>query len=330
VAFLYAAQHGSKISRQGRRFIVSYDGERVLSVPEIKLGAVVVFGNVSITTPALGALLAARIPVSYFTMAGRLKGTTFPAISPNVRLRLRQYDRFRDPQWAAHKARALVDAKIDAMLLTMGRCARNHPDMDSRGPRKEMERMRRRVAGCADIVRLRGMEGYATRCYFRAFRDMCRDWSFQGRTRRPPRDPVNALLSLTYALMTTEIMGVLSARGLDPYLGFYHTTHYGRPSLAVDMVEEFRQPAGDRFVLSLLNRGQMSGDDFEDDPERGTRLTPDGLRTYFRLYEEWVAQPVADARGESKPYRLRFGDQVARLVRALIRDEPYRPYRPSG
>ena len=302
----------------------------MLSVPEIKLDAVVVFGNVAITTPALGALLAARIPVSYFTMAGRLKGTTNPAISPNVKLRLRQYDTFRDPHWATTKARALVYAKIVAMHLTVGRHARNHPEVDLSGPLVEMARMRRRVAGCADVGRLRGMEGYATRCYFRAFRDMCRDWSFQGRTRRPPRDPVNALLSLTYSLMTTEIMGVLSARGLDPYLGFYHTTHYGRPALAVDMVEEFRQPAGDRFVLSLLNRGQMAEDDFEGDAERGTRLTPDALRKYLKLYEHWIAQAVADADGESKPYRMRFGEQVGRLVRALVRNEPYRPYRPSG
>ncbi|MBM3216469.1 CRISPR-associated endonuclease Cas1 [Candidatus Poribacteria bacterium] len=325
MAVLYISEQGARLEHESHRFNVRYEDRVILTVPEIKLDAVLVFGNVSLTTPAISALLYRSVPTSFLTVRGQLKGTLAPQTSKNVPLRIRQFEWSRDASRSLPLARAIVRAKVRSAMRVIARFRRNHPDAQI-PEEPQLQELLPRLDAAPSHAQLMGVEGFATRLYFRAFGRMCRGLRFEGRARRPPTDPVNSLLSFTYTLLSNELAGHVSARGLDPYIGFYHVVHYGRPSLALDLVEEFRHPAGDRFVLGLVNNRQFGEDDFQPHDDDGVRLRPDALKRFLRAYDQWIASDVADADGVSSTFRLRFGEQTDRLVRHLMHDEPYRPF----
>ena len=149
---------------------------------------------------------------------------------------------------------------------------------------------------------------------------------FTGRNRRPPRDPVNALLSFGYVLAGTEIQSLLDGLGFDPFFGFFHQIEYGRPSLALDLLEEFRAPLIDRFTLRLLNLGLLREADFGSDPESGVRLKKESLARFFELYQRELTTPIK-VDGEELSYRHLFRRQAERLGRALTEGLPYEPFR---
>ena len=145
---------------------------------------------------------------------------------------------------------------------------------------------------------------------------------FQGRQRRPPRDPVNSLLSFGYVLVTNELQSLLDGIGFDPYIGFYHQLDYGRPSLALDLLEELRPALVDRLTVKLLNRQELRKDDFVPGPEGGLYLGREGKRKYFQHYERELNAPV-EVDGMTLTFRDIFRRQADRLAAALTRDEPY-------
>ncbi len=171
---------------------------------------------------------------------------------------------------------------------------------------EEIEEVERSLAGvetAATLDSLRGFEGIAAAHYFRCLSALVPpDFAFQGRSRRPPRDPVNALLSFGYVLVGNEIQSLLDAMGFDPYLSFYHSLDYGRPSLTLDLLEELRAALVDRWTVSLLNLGVMSKADFTTTAEGGVLLGRDGMRRYFPAYEKQMATPFA-ADGEELTFR---------------------------
>ena len=170
-----------------------------------------------------------------------------------------------------------------------------------------------------------GVEGICSNVYFRAFGKMLKgDFSFSGRNRRPPKDPVNVLISLTYTFLTRELDSMLDAESFEPYLGFLHGVRYGRKSLALDLVEEFRQPVADRFVLMLLNKRMISEGDFEF-PEEGVLLNDGGFRKFCTEYERWMIGRNSNAGSNS--FRKKMQEQVAALKKAIMKKEPYVPYR---
>jgi CRISPR-associated protein Cas1 len=171
------------------------------------------------------------------------------------------------------------------------------------------------------------MEGGAAAGYFQALTAAVpADLGFDGRNRRPPRDPVNALLSFGYVLVGNELQALLDAMGFDPYLGFYHQIDYGRPSLALDLLEEFRAPVVDRLVAKLFNRKIFQAKDFTVEPEHGARLHREALKRFFPLYEEELTTPL-QVDGETLTFRQLFRRQAERLARALIQGETYRGFR---
>lgn len=162
--------------------------------------------------------------------------------------------------------------------------------------------------------------------YFRALAAMVPpEAGFAGRNRRPPRDPMNALLSFGYVLVGNELQSLLDGMGFDPYLGFYHQVDYGRPSLALDLLEEFRAPLVDRFSANLLNLGVLQVADFAGTSERGVLLRHEALKRYFTAYEKELATPVALG-GEELTFRQLFRRQAERLARALLQNEPYESF----
>jgi CRISPR-associated protein Cas1 len=182
------------------------------------------------------------------------------------------------------------------------------------------------VEQAATLESLLGIEGQAAHGYFRSLAGAVPAWAgFESRTRRPPRDPFNALLSFGYVLAGNELQSLLDAMGFDPYLGFYHRPDYGRPSLALDLLEEFRAPLVDRLSLSLLHLRVLTADDFRKAPEDGVLLRREAMKRYFPAYEKEITTPFS-VDGEELSFRLLFRRQAERLARALIENELYEPF----
>ncbi len=284
---LYLTQQGAKIRIQRRRLLVEREGERLLHVPLGHVSEVVLFGNVGLTTPAITALLRAGVDVVFLDENGAWKGRLSSGLRPHVPLRRAQYRALEQEAFKLRLARAFVTAKLrhQRALLQRHNRQRDEPQLAEsiaqvRAALEGLPRRRR-------LSSLRGQEGTAARAYFRGLRALLApQWRFYGRNRRPPRDPVNVLLSLGYTLLTHAAAGAVQTVGLDPYAGFLHETVYNRPALALDLVEEFR-PVIDGLVLWVCNSGVLTPDDFSPGPEeRPVVLGQAGRKRFLQAFEE--------------------------------------------
>ncbi|MGE0827506.1 MAG: CRISPR-associated endonuclease Cas1 [Candidatus Binatia bacterium] len=326
MANLYLIEQGAVLRKTGDRLIVEKDAKELLEVECFKIDTVFLFGNVHVTTPALTELLEHGIELAFLTMGGRLKGQLTPPKAKNILLRMAQYQKGQDSIWRRDLARTVVDGKIRNGLALLHRQQRNYPDRGFSPYRDELQGLRDKVQAVETLESLRGLEGAAARSYFAAFALACRtELQFEGRRRRPPTDPINALLSFGYTLVTAELTSLLDAMGYDPYLGVYHQLDYGRPSLALDLLEEFRVPAVDRLVLNLTNLRTLQASDFVTDSESGgLRLDRKALGKFFRAYEDHLNKEFTDkSNGTTTTLRKIFRRQAERLAAALTKEQPY-------
>jgi CRISPR-associated protein Cas1 len=259
-------------------------------------------------------------------MSGALRGQLTPPKAKNVVLRMRQYELEGSEPFCLRLARSMIRGKILNGVAVLKRFRANHPDALPATDVDAVERHLRGLENCTSLEKLRGIEGAAAAAYFRAFASLVPpDLGFSGRNRRPPRDPVNALLSFGYVLAGNELQSLLDGIGFDPYIGFLHQLDYGRPSLALDLLEEFRPALVDRFTARLLNLGILSRTDFTSGRDGGLYLDREGKRRYFAEYEKELNQPIAgDPEGLS--FRDAFRRQADRLAAAITRDEPYESF----
>jgi len=251
-----------------------------------------VFGNVQVSTPVIRALLERGIPLTFFSCGGWYLGRTLGAEPKNVELRVAQHRGAQDPVLALTLARRLVASKI---LNSRTMLRRNHAE-PSEVVLFELKQLARKALEAVSIETLLGLEGTAARSYFAEFSGMLKQeaaeaFDLDGRNRRPPRDPVNALLSLAYSLLTKDFAVTLSTVGLDPMLGFMHQPRFGRPSLALDLMEEFRPLLADSTVLVALNTGVVQPDDFVRVPG-SCALSQAGRKRFLLAYERRMDQLV--------------------------------------
>ncbi|HIE52761.1 MAG TPA: CRISPR-associated endonuclease Cas1, partial [Armatimonadetes bacterium] len=280
------------------------------------------------TTQALSLLLQQGSEISFLTQYGRLKGRVLPLESKNLPLRLAQYERSKDEQFKLALAKAIVYGKIKNARTFLMKHDRSHNDLSLTAEAAALESSMQTVAQQDSLETVRGVEGQAAAVYFRALTRMLRRAvDFHGRTRQPPRDPVNALLSLGYTLLGNELLAVLSAQGFDPYLGFLHGISYGRPSLALDLLEEFRAPVVDRLTLALFNLAVLTPDDFQSHPQGGVTLKPKPLKRYLREYEEHLNRPFKNpATGQQTSFRRLLTIQARKLARVVKEGGEYEPF----
>lgn len=221
----------------------------------------------------------------------------------------------------------MVAAKIESGAAVLRRYRENHPEALELAEIDAVAALSAQAAEATSLESLRGVEGTATARYFGVLgRTVPEEIAFSGRNRRPPRDPLNALLSFGYVLVGNELQALLDAMGYDPYLGFYHQVDYGRPSLALDLLEELRAPLVDRFSAKLLNLGVLKEEDFVSSPQGGVYLSREAQKRYFAAWEEELERLLA-LDGEETSFRKLFRRQAERLARALQRGEPYRAFR---
>ncbi len=290
-----------------------------VEVPLLKVDQVVVMGNVTMTAPALYALLENGISVCYLSSHGRYLGQLDPEFSKNAPLRIAQHQAHNHPQRRVALARAFVIGKLRNMRTQLLRAARTRPNHDVRVAATALRDSIRRAEGATTVSEVLGHEGVGSAAYFDAFGQLLRDgWSFEGRVRRPPTDPVNAMLSFGYALLTSQVSAAVQMVGLDPYVGYLHVARYGRPALALDLMEEFRTPVVDSVVLTVINNRVIEPTDFT--AELGaTRLTDAGRRAFMERFEERLATEIVHPTfGYKATYRRCIELQVRLLAKVLL------------
>jgi len=331
---LYVTTQGAYLRKEGETVVVEVEKEIRLRLPLLNLGGIVSFGNVLCSPFLLGACAEAGIAVSFLTENGHHLADVVGAPNGNVLLRREQYRRADDPAASASLARAFVAGKIANARHVLRRASReNATDPAAVDAAADMLAHRLRSLAAAETVdAVRGIEGEAAALYFAVFGHLVaqqRDaFPFGDRNRRPPLDPLNALLSYLYTLLRFDAAGALAAHGLDPAVGYLHRDRPGREGLALDLMEEFRAPFADRLALALVNRLQVRPEHFCSDAAGAVLLTDEGrkvvLTSWQKRKQEEIDHPFL---GESLPIGLLLHAQALLLARHLRDDlDAYPPF----
>jgi len=329
MATLYVTEPGARIEKEYRRLLITKDDDVLLAVPLGRVSEVVLVGQVGATTPALLMLLDAGIPLSFVTRTGQLRGRLARPSPKNLPLRHAQYDRARDPDFCLAIGKAIVDGKLRNSRALAYRIRRSRPQIAT-DLLARIEQAIGAVAQASDMDTLRGIEGSAAKAYFEVLREALRpELTFEKRTRRPPRDPANALLGLGYTLLTQNLITACEVVGLDPYDGFFHADKYGRPALALDLVEEFRGPVVDSVVQLVINKRVVGPDDFEVGQDGGVYLSDRGLRKFLEQYTHRLNTEIVHPYYDRRLTYQRVFEVQARLLAKTIQGEldKYPPFR---
>jgi CRISPR-associated protein Cas1 len=324
---LYLTEQGSVLRRTGERLVVTKEQQVLDEVPIIHVQQVVVMGNVQLTTPAVALLLQKEVDVVFLSRYGKYRGRLQANGSRFAELRHRQLLLVSDERKVLELARSIVTGKLGNQQQLLRRWSASRPKLAQavRGIGAAIGRAQR--AGNLDS--LRGFEGSAGALYFGALKELIGpEWGFRKRIYHPPTDPVNALLSLGYTLLLKDVTAAVQLVGLDPYLGLFHALEYGRPSLVLDAMEEFR-PMVDQLVLELIEKGALKPSDFlpPRDKDQAVLLEDEGRKRFLGAYEKCIAAKVDHPAGGRTTYRRCIELQVRNLARVVLgKDGKYRPF----
>jgi CRISPR-associated protein Cas1 len=339
---LYVIEQGAKVHVEGRRLLVKKEDAELSSAPLVSVSEVVLMGNVGLTTQAIKLLLSENVDVVFLTEDGNYCGRLTGPATPHVLLRRKQYAVQGDAGFALKMGQAMVRGKLLNERSLLLRHNRERKDAATRDrPHASSTEWDGRVSAIVEAVRalegaleriprtttansLAGVEGAATAAYFGAWKRLLKmDWHFEKRLRRPPPDPINVLLSFGYTLLTRTAWSAVEAAGLDPYAGFLHVVDYNRPSLALDLVEEFRAVV-DGVILWCVNSGQIVPEDFaKGDEHRPVVMSDKAKRVFIGAYErrmeEMILHPPTN---ERLSVRRCIMAQAREMVRCIQKGEP--------
>ncbi|HAA04627.1 MAG TPA: CRISPR-associated endonuclease Cas1 [Syntrophobacteraceae bacterium] len=358
MAVAYILEQNASIACEGERLLVKKGGSVLHTLHLFKLDQLVMFGHVALTPQATHRLLRDGVDTVFMTAAGRYRGRLEAPRGKNITLRIEQFRRLSDPEFSLQTARAIVAGKIQNLRGVVLRLNRSREGLALEDQILSLKRLAEKAESADEMDSLRGFEGRAAVVYFEGFaRGFLADGVvFERRVRRPPTDPVNALLSLGYTLLLNTVLAACSQVGLDPYLGCLHTVEYGRPSLALDLMEEWRPIIVDSLVLSVFNLKAITLQDFvkapmdESDrdgenedgafngfpdeaavpdkvPALPVKLTDAGFRRFIAQFERKAAQHVRyHLNGQNLTYRDCIREQLRHFARYLRGEEPgYQP-----
>ncbi|MEZ6094158.1 MAG: type I-C CRISPR-associated endonuclease Cas1c [Pirellulaceae bacterium] len=300
---LYVFTQGAYLRKESETVVVRFDQQPKVRLPLLNIGSITCFGRVGISPYLMGHCGQKGIAISFMTENGRFLAAVNGFTPGNVLLRREQYRRADDLGLAAEIARSCIVGKLSNYRTVLRRGARESSEVESQERltrvADRIDMSLRTLNPALSLDQLRGVEGELTAEYFSVFNDLitanAADFVFSGRTRRPPQDPVNAMLSFLYSMLANDLRSACEATGLDAAVGFLHRDRPGRPGLALDLMEEFRAVMVDRLVLSLINRGQVKAGSFEHDPGKGVRMD-DATRkllvaSYQKRKQETVTHP---------------------------------------
>lgn len=327
---LYVQGQGHSVGLKGDVLEIRNKKEIVNTIRLREVSQVSLFGAVQLSAQALRELAARDVTILHLSYGGWLAAVTTPPPHKNIELRRRQFQVAENPRLCLYLARSFVAGKIQNSRTLLRRNARDLQD----NVIHRLAEQRRKAERADGLSQLLGMEGMAARDYFANFARMLKTngdaltrFDFETRNRRPPRDPVNALLSFLYSMLAKDMMVTLVRIGFDPYLGFYHQPRYGRPALALDLIEEFRPLIADSVAIGVINNGEVRPSDFIT-RAGGVALKADGRKRLLEAYERRLDTEVTHPRfGYSVSYRRVFEIQARLLARFLSGEIPgYEPF----
>ncbi len=286
---LYITRPECYLHKERETVVIKQGDDKLGQFPMLALQNIYCFGQVSVSPALMAACMESGVGLSFFTEFGKFQAQVVGAPKGNVLLRSTQYRWADDEDKSVSVARLMIAAKVGNCRAVLMREQRNHGANDAlEQAAQHLAAMLGNIRHARSVPQLMGLEGEAARVYFGVFSSLLRaqDFKFSGRVRRPPVDPVNALLSFAYVLLASECASALAGVGLDPYVGFLHQDQPGRKSLALDLMEELRAPLADRFVLTLINRGQMKLNDFVIEASGAVRLNDDARKSLLTAYQD--------------------------------------------
>lgn len=307
MAVIYLLSPNTKLKKQGERIAIEKDGKRVAYILLDEIDCIVQGRKAEVTTPVLYELLAHDINIFYVDGRGRLLGQLGNYYIAWERAQC-QYRMFSDAEQQTLCTRYVVDAKMEAQIALLRSYAKSKQSQELAQLAATIRIYRQKIHMVSNIDELRGFEGMASRTYFDAFPLILNPvkWSWVGRNRRPPKDPVNALLSYGYAFLEREVrLAILGAR-LDARIGFLHSNNGRKDSLVYDLMEPFRQSVIDRLVLKSLNRDQFKPEEFTISDEDGCRISEKARLRWIANYEEYMQKPCREYQGLSPREWIRF------------------------
>jgi CRISPR-associated protein Cas1 len=292
---LYVTTEDAVLRKVDERIkVTNKDKQTLIDVPLLKVSSVVLLGRITVTAATVQALLEHGVTLCYLTPWGRYIGHLQPAVNGNVLLRRVQFRAADNEQMGRTMARAIVAGKLANMRTMLVRSRRSEEDQSSdrfAALDAAVERIKHAedaVPAAQTLDAIRGHEGEGSAAYFSAFDYLIKQsgFAFEKRVKRPPRDPVNAMLSFGYTLLMYDLLSAANIVGLDPYVGFLHADRHGKPSLALDLMEEFRSIIVDSVVLMLINKRMIAPDDFQSQLGGVTLMKEAARKTFLRQYEE--------------------------------------------
>lgn len=332
---LYVLTPEAYLFCRNENICIQIQEEEKLAVPALTIDSIVCFGKMTVSTPLLEFCGERGISVAFVSPQGRFMGRFYGPVSGNVLLRKRQYETIGQEAFSVAFVKNLLLAKLRNSKFVLTRSARLCKSEEGRAAltsgAAHLSKITEELLACETVDGLRGMEGAAANVYFSRFDRMIANnpggFRFETRSRRPPRNEVNAALSFTYMLLTREVQSALETVGLDPAVGYLHALRPGRPSLALDLLEELRAPLCDRFVMSLFNRGQLTDKDFEKG-EEAVLLNDRGRRTLLSGWQKRKQETLLHPFLEEKiPIGMLPYAQAMLLARVLRGDlDAYPPF----
>jgi CRISP-associated protein Cas1 len=326
---LYVTTPEAYLTKDGENVVVKVDSEEKFRIPIHNIEGIIVFNYLG-ASPSLMALCAERqVGLSFHNAGGRFLARVSGPVKGNVLLRRKQYRLADDKQFSLEISKLFILGKIFNCKNILARAIRDHGNESNKCILENAMQLQntflKQVDGCTNHDSLRGAEGMAANTYFEVFNHLIvsqkDSFIFNGRSRRPPKDNVNAMLSYVYTLLAHEVQSALESVGIDPYVGFLHTDRPGRPSLALDMMEEFRPYLADRLVLSLINRKQVSASGFSNHSESGILMNDatrkELLNAWQKRKQDEIKHPFL---GETIPIGLLPYVQALLLARFLRGD----------
>lgn len=327
---IYLTHQGSKVTKRQGQFSFKGPEQSDLEVPIREINRIVVFGNIHLTTPVIATCLQTEIPVVFLSQAGKYKGHLWSAICEDLTAEMAQFAHWKKLEFQRTMARTIVRGKLEnsrRLLLRLNR-------------KRKLAKVADAIAGIAadiqdldlvnEVDQLRGYEGIAAARYFPALGQLIAvdEFRFSQRNRRPPKDSTNAMLSFGYTLLHNNVLSLILAEGLNPYLGNLHRSDRKETHLAFDLIEEFRSPVVDTLVMTVINRGVIKPDDFAPSAENGgIYLSDEARRRFIREFEKRLSSETAHPKVK-KPvsYRRAIQLQVQRYKKCLLDGTAYEAF----
>ena len=328
---LYVTTPEAYLCKDGLNVVVSVKQQEVFRIPAINIEGIVTFGYMGASPGLMKLCSDSGISLTFLSPNGRFVSRVQGATHGNVLLRKAQYALSDDEEWSLHVAQLMIAAKIQNYRNILRRYIRDYGDCQKVDAAvRVLDANKRYALHAEDKTKLMGFEGIASNVYFEVLPKLIlnqkESFPFKGRNRRPPKDAVNAMLSLAYTLIANDCAAALETVGLDPYVGFLHALRPGRTSLALDMMEEFRAYLGDRFVLSLINKRQITPKDFLYQGDNGVVMTDKGRKIFIAAWQhrkrETIIHPYLNEKVEIGLLPYIQAMMLARYIRKDIDDYP--------